>query len=75
LFADAPTQVGLETDADAIVVREALALLRRAEREVIVLRYYAGLTDAQIAADVGRPVGSVKSQIHRGLRKLEEALK
>lgn len=61
--------------ADALAVRDALARLRQPQREAIVLRYYAGLTDTQIAAATGRPVGSVKALIHRGLRKLEEALR
>lgn len=64
----------LDLTADVLAVRTALARLRRPQREAIVLRYYAGLTDTQIADATGRPVGSVKALIHRGLRKLEEEL-
>jgi len=68
------TVARLGLDADAIAMRTALASLRLAEREAIVLRYYAGMTDTQIAISVGRPVGTVKSLIHRGLGRLKEAL-
>ncbi len=61
-------------DADAIAVRTALAALGHDEREALVLRYYAGLSDSQIAAALRRPVGTVKSQIHRGLARMQEAL-
>lgn len=61
-------------DADAVAVRAALATLRHEEREALVLRYYVGLSDSQIARAVDRPIGTVKSQIHRGLARMQEAL-
>ncbi|MGA9278058.1 sigma-70 family RNA polymerase sigma factor [Ilumatobacter sp.] len=61
-------------DADAIAVRAALADLRHDEREALVLRYYAGLTDSQIAYAVDRPIGTIKSQIHRGLERMRKEL-
>jgi RNA polymerase sigma factor (sigma-70 family) len=61
-------------DGDAIAVRTALAGLRQEEREALVLRYYLGLSDSQIAESVDRPIGTVKSQIHRGLARMKEAL-
>lgn len=61
-------------DPDAIAVRDVLAQLRTDEREVLVLRYYAGLTDRQIADTVDRPIGTVKSQLYRGLRRMRREL-
>jgi RNA polymerase sigma factor (sigma-70 family) len=61
-------------DADAIAVRDALRDLRHDEREVLVLRYYAGMTDSEIAGLVERPLGTVKSQIYRGLGRMREVL-
>jgi RNA polymerase sigma factor (sigma-70 family) len=61
-------------DADAIAVRDALADLRYDEREVLVLRYYAGMTDSEIASLLERPLGTVKSQIYRGLGRMREVL-
>jgi RNA polymerase sigma factor (sigma-70 family) len=51
-------------------VLQALALLNRRERQVIVLRYYADLTVPEIAATLGMPAGSVKSMCARALAKL-----
>lgn len=61
-------------DSDAIAVRDALADLRHAERESLVLRYYGGLTDSQIAELTQQPIGTVKSNIYRGLGRMREAL-
>jgi RNA polymerase sigma factor (sigma-70 family) len=62
-------------DADAIAVRDALAGLQHDEREVLVLRYYAGMTDTEVAGMVDRPIGTVKSQIYRGLARMREVLR
>lgn len=69
-----PREPHVELDQEAIAVRDALATLRHDEREVVVLRYFVGLTDSQIAAELDRPVGTVKSQIFRGLAHLKEVL-
>lgn len=54
---------------DAEAHREVLAALRRLprrQREVIVLRYWAELPEAEIAATLGISVGAVKSTASRG---------
>lgn len=48
----------------------ALAALPRRQREVIVLRFWLDLTEAQAAATLGCSVGTVKSQAARALAKL-----
>lgn len=50
----------------------ALATLPRRQREVIVLRFWLDLTEAQVAATLGCSVGTVKSQAARALTKLRE---
>jgi RNA polymerase sigma-70 factor (sigma-E family) len=55
------------------VVREMRALPHR-QRTALVLRFYADLSEAQIAEVLGCPVGTVKSLISRGLAKLRERL-
>ena len=40
------------------------------QREVLVLRYYADLSEADIAATLGIAPGSVKTHAHRGLAAL-----
>ena len=60
-------------DEEAIAVRARLACLPHAQREVIVLRYFVGLTDTQIASQLAAPLGTVKSNIRRGLTEMRKA--
>jgi len=55
-------------------VLAALAALPRRRREVLVLRYYLGLREAEIAAVLGISPGTVKSTTARGLGALARAL-
>ena len=54
--------------------RAALAGLPARQREAIVLRYYAGLSPAEIAAAMGISRGAVNSHTARGLSALRAAL-
>ncbi len=55
-------------------VIDAVRRLRPERRALVVLRYYSGLTDAEITATTGMPLGTVKSTLHRALAELREAL-
>ena len=55
-------------------VRAALATLSQAEREVLELAYWGGLTQSEIAAKLGIPTGTVKSRTFHALAHLREAL-
>lgn len=55
-------------ERDAMIAR--LAQLPRRQRAAIVLRYYAGLSDAEVASELGCQESTVRSQIARGLRTL-----
>ena len=52
------------------VVLRALARLTARERAVVALRFYADLTESQVAAELGIAVGTVKSAAARALSKL-----
>lgn len=52
----------------------ALRALPRLEREVLVLRYYAELTDVQIALATGTSQGAVKSHTARAMQALHGVL-
>ena len=53
---------------------ELLAALPRGWREAVVLRHVEGLPYAEVAEALGRPVGTVKTHVHRGVRQLRENL-
>jgi len=55
-------------ERDALI--QALRGLQRRQREVLVLRYYADLTEAQVAAALGVSIGSVKAYGSRGIEAL-----
>lgn len=54
------------------VLWQALAKLPETQRTMLVLRYYEGRTDPEIADILGISVGTVKSSIWRSLRRLRE---
>lgn len=51
-----------------------LDLLNRHQRTAVVLRHVVGLGTGEIAVVLGRPEGTVKADIHRGLERLRRAL-
>jgi RNA polymerase sigma-70 factor (ECF subfamily) len=55
-------------------VQLAVASLPEPYRETIVLRYFGELSIADIANLTGRPIGTVKTHLGRGLRRLRPIL-
>jgi RNA polymerase sigma-70 factor (sigma-E family) len=73
-----PDEPSAEAGAIALLERSAVvAALRRLpdrQREAIVLRYYADLSEADIAATMGISRGAVKSHTARGMAALKSVL-
>lgn len=68
-----------KTDPAAVAVAtvdiaKALSRLGRREQEVLVLRYVADLSFAEIATATGMPIGTAKSHAHRSLDRLRRIL-
>jgi RNA polymerase sigma-70 factor (ECF subfamily) len=51
-------------------VRRRLGALPERLREVLVLRYFEGMAEAEIASVVGVPAGTVKSRLHAAVKAL-----
>ena len=54
--------------------RRALWLLTKEQQQVILLKYFEGWTNEEVAAALNKPVGAVKSLQHRALDSLRRAL-
>jgi RNA polymerase sigma-70 factor (sigma-E family) len=55
-------------------VSEALKSIPPMRRAAVILRFYEDMTEAQIAETLNRPLGTIKSDIHRGLAALRPLL-
>lgn len=55
-------------------VQQALAALPDQQRETLELAYYGGFTQSELADRLGRPVGTIKSQMFAGLNNLRGLL-
>jgi RNA polymerase sigma factor (sigma-70 family) len=67
----AETVAGRITDSR---VRSALESLPAAQREALVLAYWGGFTQQEIAQRTGAPLGTVKTRMLAGMRRLHERL-
>ena len=67
-----PVQLALRAE-QAAAVRQAVSRLEEPYREVVALRFFADLSLAEIAAESGRPLGTVKTHLRRGLLRLRRA--
>ncbi len=69
---DETPEAVLLADAEVQAVITALVSLPNEQREVIVLYYYQSLEGQEIAAALGIPLGTVRSRLAAGVRKLRQ---
>jgi RNA polymerase sigma-70 factor, ECF subfamily len=82
--AQAGTRDALELVSDAAsdtfrseqrgLLNSALAQLPEEQKRTLILAYFEGLTQSEIAAKLGAPLGTVKTRMRAGLSKLRELL-
>jgi RNA polymerase sigma-70 factor (ECF subfamily) len=69
-----PNARHLEAMEASCAVREALSQLNKAQRKIIELAFYDGLTMREIAEATGESFDSVRHHYYRGLEKLRSIL-
>jgi RNA polymerase sigma factor (sigma-70 family) len=75
VFADEDAAVErVDADGRHRELATAVAKLRPAEREILLLRAWAELTDSEIADALGLPIGTVKSRLSRARNQLRNQL-
>jgi RNA polymerase sigma-70 factor (ECF subfamily) len=69
-----PPEDAAENALRRAAVRVALAQIDPRERELVALKFHAGLDNAEIAAVLGVSVSNAGTQLHRAMTKLREAV-
>lgn len=71
---DIPLDEAVFANVNAAAVRRALGELPDEQRTLIERGFFGGLTHEELAVQTGVPLGTVKTRIRNGLRKLRAAL-
>jgi RNA polymerase sigma-70 factor (ECF subfamily) len=53
-------------------LRTAMATLPTEQREAVELAYFEGMTQSEIAARTGSPLGTVKSRVRTAMQSLKQ---
>jgi len=72
-LAATPAEEGAETSERRLALAAGLAALAPRERELIALKFFAGLSNSEIAAVVGVSATNAGTKLHRAVNKLREA--
>jgi len=67
------TEEGVEHNERRLAVSAALERLQSGERELIALKFFAGLANAEIAQVLGISESNAGTKLHRAMTKLREA--
>jgi RNA polymerase sigma factor (sigma-70 family) len=67
------SEEGVEQSERRLAVSAALERLQPAERELIALKFFAGLDNAEIAQVLGTSESNAGTKLHRAMTKLREA--
>jgi RNA polymerase sigma-70 factor (ECF subfamily) len=64
----------IDQAARAVQVADALKILPEAQRKVLEMVYYGGLTQTEIADSTGEALGTIKTRIRLGTQKLRDTI-
>ncbi|MCT8977687.1 sigma-70 family RNA polymerase sigma factor [Clostridium sp. CX1] len=70
-----PYEEGFDRKNEQIILEKHLSYLKEKYQEVIKLRYFLDLDNETISKMLNIPVGTVKSRIFNGIKKLKESLR
>lgn len=68
------TEEEVERNLDRERIMKALETLPEAQREVILLAYFEGFSQSEIAEKLSQPLGTVKTRVRLAMQKLRVAL-
>lgn len=71
---DAENRQGIQAEVK-LTMEGAMAEISDSQREVLELAYFQGLTQSEIAQKLEIPIGTAKTRIRDGLKKLRDVLK
>lgn len=66
---------GVELSESQRLVRQALDALPAAQRVVLELAYFGGMSQSEIAEELREPLGTVKTRMRSGMEKMRTALR
>ena len=61
-------------NADVAVVRTAIQKLKKEYQDIIIWHYLEDMTIPEIAELLGKPEGTVRVSLHRGLKELKDVI-
>jgi RNA polymerase sigma-70 factor (ECF subfamily) len=56
------------------IIRNAVRQLSKEQRQAIEMAFFSGLTQNEVAEQLGQPLGTIKARIRRGMMKLRDLL-
>ncbi len=67
-------EMAVETEAASEAVRQALAELNEEQRQVVTLKFFSSLSNAEVAAVMGKREGAINAMQYRALNKMGKIL-